>query len=364
MTNLPEFEGNITALNFKCWFLREMNGFSDRAIAKELGINYTNVSRYVKGFRENYRRIYDLVIMYGDKPLQTTARKKKRVMMLERLRAGYHWGTPPFGYSKKQNGELEEIPEKLKLIPGFFLSIDEGKSVGQLSREAGLLSSSLNRILRNPVYKGFVRLKSGETAKGRHRAIVDPELFDRVQEKLVMSKFEFGPNRPYGVLYFDDNGDPVWDEKKFRQMEKAITLRLEGKSFEQIAKKFGWQLMTTHHRIRNPFYCGMKRQDGKLVRAHGKPVVKIDMWRAANDVKIMTGERGQNMKRIARDDRNKVLGCFNGKSELTTREIANQTTLCQGCVLKQLAALEKDGMIERVRYKRRITDPYKWRRKF
>ncbi|MEP1422574.1 MAG: recombinase family protein [Erythrobacter sp.] len=116
----------------------------------------------------------------------------------------------------------------------IFKRYCELKSVHALERElrdAGILSkywtslrgkvmeglpfsrSALFHLLRNPVYLGLIRLKQ-EVHEGEHRAILEQELFDKVQPQLDAQarRHRAGPNRrvvryPLTGKLFDANGE-------------------------------------------------------------------------------------------------------------------------------------------------------------
>ena len=108
---------------------------------------------------------------------------------------GYVIGKAPYGYKKINKNEAEIVPHEAKFIAKAFELYDSGLSLfktrkwllenGWVYRPTGLFISRghLYALLRNPLYKGYIPF-NGEEFKGRHPAIVSPELFDRVQERL------------------------------------------------------------------------------------------------------------------------------------------------------------------------------------
>ncbi len=115
-----------------------------------------------------------------------------------RAKSGKHSGgsTAPFGYDYI-NGELainESEAVQVRLIYDLFLNGIDGKDISfqqmlQYLRKRYLKrgmewahSSSLSRIIQNPVYCGMIRY-SGQTYPGLHDPIVSREIWDKAQVK-------------------------------------------------------------------------------------------------------------------------------------------------------------------------------------
>lgn len=109
-----------------------------------------------------------------------------------RARAGKHHGGPvPYGYRLAEGGGLEPEPAEAEVVRRIFREAAEGRSQRAIAH--GLTRDGLTRrrgvrwsqarvrdTLRNPVYAGRVRLH-GKVYPGLHEALVEPELFDRLE---------------------------------------------------------------------------------------------------------------------------------------------------------------------------------------
>jgi site-specific DNA recombinase len=142
-------------------------------------------------------------------------------------------GPVPLGY-RAVGKKLEVVPEEADLVRKIFAQYIELGSVGALARaldEQGVkprprqLASGqskaaerytigpLAHMLKNRFYVGEVAYR-GEVHKGEHPAIVDREVFDRVQsmlsERTVARTLKRG-NSPHLLtgLIFDDRGNPM-----------------------------------------------------------------------------------------------------------------------------------------------------------
>lgn len=128
--------------------------------------------------------------------------KGDRIRQAMRLRAaeGKHMGLVRIGYQSVYRPDgtvsLEVVPEIAAQIRHIFelagtgtyslrMLVTEADQLGLRSRKGQRFwASNLHAILRDPLYKGFIRF-DGIIAKGRHEPIVDETLWDRVQESLT-----------------------------------------------------------------------------------------------------------------------------------------------------------------------------------
>jgi DNA invertase Pin-like site-specific DNA recombinase len=128
--------------------------------------------------------------------------KGDRIRQAMRMRAaeGRHMGPVQVGYRSvcRPDGTkvLEVVPETAPLLRHLFALAATGTySVQDLVAEARKIrlacrsgkapaKGALHRILRDPLYKGFVRF-DGVVARGRHEPIVEEGVWERVQEVLT-----------------------------------------------------------------------------------------------------------------------------------------------------------------------------------
>jgi DNA invertase Pin-like site-specific DNA recombinase len=142
-------------------------------------------------------------------------------------------GSVPLGY-RAVNKKLEVVPKEAEVVRKIFSLYVEVGSVGDLARALdqegirpqprqlanGQVKATerytvgpLAHMLKNRMYVGEVAYR-GEVHKGEHPAIVDRDVFDRVQsmlaERSVARKLKRG-NSPHLLtgLIFDDRGNPM-----------------------------------------------------------------------------------------------------------------------------------------------------------
>jgi site-specific DNA recombinase len=113
----------------------------------------------------------------------------------QRAREGKaHGGCLPYGYARVNGGLVVNPVEAEAIRMMFRCYVDEKLSIGGATQRVNAAghrtrggqqwkSSHVSRVLRNPVYKGMVRL-SGITAQGKHEPIIPTEVFDAAQGRL------------------------------------------------------------------------------------------------------------------------------------------------------------------------------------
>jgi hypothetical protein len=101
--------------------------------------------------------------------------------------------TRPYGYELRDGG-LKVRPEEAKTVGVIFEMYVRGMGIAKICRELNAArittktgkewaSQSVANVLRNPLYAGF-RRDNGSLRHGKHRPIVDPELFSDVQVRM------------------------------------------------------------------------------------------------------------------------------------------------------------------------------------
>ncbi len=132
----------------------------------------------------------------------------------EKARGGELVGPLPLGYRRDEAGAVVLDAATAPLIRAAFERYALGdrslREMGQWAADAGLKSDagnpldrlSIRKMLMNPAYKGAVAFHSragdGFTVRGKHPAIVDEELFARVQDALIRRRRNTASSRPFG----------------------------------------------------------------------------------------------------------------------------------------------------------------------
>ncbi len=106
---------------------------------------------------------------------------------------GFEDFTRPYGYEMR-DGALRVKPEEAKTVGVIFEKYIQGMGIAKICRELNAAkiptktgkewaSQTIANVLRNPLYAGFSR-QGGALRGGKHRPIVDPEMFSDVQVRM------------------------------------------------------------------------------------------------------------------------------------------------------------------------------------
>jgi len=137
----------------------------------------------------------ELVETWADRGEGTPVSEKVRSAMRRKAVKGEVLGRPPYGYRVGPRRRLELVPEEAVVVRYIFrLYLQEGmgirKIAGQLNaetvatRRGGRWSMiTVRDILRNRAYLGHYS-RFGTTVTGSHPALVSPEDFRKVQDRL------------------------------------------------------------------------------------------------------------------------------------------------------------------------------------
>ncbi len=137
----------------------------------------------------------ELVDTWADRGDGTPVSEKVRSAMRRKAVKGEVLGRPPYGYRVGPRRRLELVPEEAVVVRYIFrLYLQEGlgirKIAGQLNsenvatRRGGRWSMvTVRDILRNRAYLGHYS-RFGTTVTGSHPALVSPEDFRKVQDRL------------------------------------------------------------------------------------------------------------------------------------------------------------------------------------
>ncbi|MFH1889348.1 MAG: recombinase family protein [Nanoarchaeota archaeon] len=109
--------------------------------------------------------------------------KRTKLGMAASFKQGLHVTRVPKGYrltDKKLMVDEQEAEQVREIFKEF---LETNISLTQLAKKNNITTSGLKKLLKNTTYLGKVKFAKEETL-GEHRAIVDKDLFGKVQEKL------------------------------------------------------------------------------------------------------------------------------------------------------------------------------------
>jgi site-specific DNA recombinase len=121
-------------------------------------------------------------------------------------------GRVPYGYiTEPVTKQLVPVTQEARRVRAIFRWASEGKKLSEiaiLANGRGWKTKPSNRhsnggrwtprqvaeLLANPVYVGRIRVKT-DTAPGKHEALIDQDLFDRVREIVSSRRVSTGPRK-------------------------------------------------------------------------------------------------------------------------------------------------------------------------
>ena len=111
---------------------------------------------------------------------ETSAKQKSG--MQKKAEKGIPVTRAPLGYTViKEKLIPNEFASKVHSI--FKIFLEKNYSLNSMSKNYGLSVNGLKKILKNRTYLGEIKF-SGRLSKGKHKAIISPEIFYAVQRKL------------------------------------------------------------------------------------------------------------------------------------------------------------------------------------
>jgi site-specific DNA recombinase len=213
------------------------------------------------------RLTLNVLLSFAQFEREVTAERIRDKIAASKKKGMWMGGIPPIGYTAKDK-ELVADPAGAKIINRIFQTYLDVKCLNRLKREVDKLGyetrpsrpgsvarpysrGHLCNMLCNPIYIGEIRHKD-QRFPGRHEAIVDREIWDRVQTLLESrSQTVRGKGRPAadrspltGRL-FDETGDrltPSYTKKKDRRIRYFVSNRLVDRSSTKTPDATGWRL--------------------------------------------------------------------------------------------------------------------------
>ena len=144
-------------------------------------------------------------------PVDESAGEKMRAALRRKAVRGEVLGRPPYGYQVGARNRLDLVEDEAVVVRYIFrLYLQDGRGIRLIARrlnEEGLRTRrdrpwsmvSIRDILRNRAYLGTYQ-RLGVRVPGTHPALVSPDDFRRVQERLRERRTNFSPRRVSAFL--------------------------------------------------------------------------------------------------------------------------------------------------------------------
>ncbi len=136
-----------------------------------------------KEFKKYIKEKIDSKILETFRKSEQSISKKTKQGMTNSFKTGKHISKAPRGY-KLVNKELIVNEKQAEEVRQIFKEFAETNiSLTQLSKKHNLTTPGLIKLLKNTTYIGKVKFAEQES-QGKHPAIIDGELFEKVRGKL------------------------------------------------------------------------------------------------------------------------------------------------------------------------------------
>jgi site-specific DNA recombinase len=171
---------------------------------REHGVHLVSVTQNFDTATSHGRAMISILGTFSELERETTAERTRDKVAQARRKGHWTGGRVPLGYTVKDK-QLEPLPEEAERVREIFRLYLELGSLRAVVAEAhrrgwrtktwtnqegkthlgrAIDKSWLHRLLRSPIYIGKMTFK-GEVFEGRHEAIVDEDIWDRVQHQLI-----------------------------------------------------------------------------------------------------------------------------------------------------------------------------------
>src|SRR3989338_11331800 len=117
---------------------------------------------------------------------EKTRGQQQKLGMIKQAPKGNPVSRAPFGY-EIQNSELIPGKNYLEVEEIFEDFLQKDMNLTKLAKKHNFSTNGLKKILKNFTYIGKVKF-NGQIHDGKHKAIISPVLFNKVQDKLERLK--------------------------------------------------------------------------------------------------------------------------------------------------------------------------------
>ncbi|MBI1236583.1 MAG: recombinase family protein [Alphaproteobacteria bacterium] len=237
------------------------------------GCSFVSVTQAFNTSSSMGRLTLNVLLSFAQFEREVTAERIRDKITASKKKGMWMGGMVPLGYDRDGNNDQRRLTinaAEAKSVEFLFSAYDETpclSAVCDAAREAGILSKprqfksgatyggkplrrgQVHFILTNPIYAGKVRHRD-KVYPGQHEAVIDPDLFDRVQDKLVINGRKprgtvsaSGRTRsPLSGRVVDTNGSRLTPTHTRGKSGKAHRYYVSTTSREATAHGSGWRL--------------------------------------------------------------------------------------------------------------------------
>ena len=172
----PEFQRMLSSARsgmFDVILVWKYDRFARNLIDQEITIlELQKINVVVNSVTESDDRLLRRVVGAVNEEEIIKTLERSKLVKDDRARQGYHLGRAPFGYDFDpdthelvQNGDADRVREL------YQLRASEDLNVSRFAEDNGLTRQAVYGILKNHLYKGYVKYQ-GKVIKGRHESII------------------------------------------------------------------------------------------------------------------------------------------------------------------------------------------------
>jgi len=144
---------------------------------KTKNINFTSVTEQIDTTSAMGEAFFQIIGVFAQ--LERGMVKERVQLSFDRkINLGEALYRAPFGYTY-QNKKLVKHPENAEKVKEIFEMWAAGISYKDICQKFDLPPSTLYQIIKNPIYTGKIKYK-GELFKANHPALIDEELFNKI----------------------------------------------------------------------------------------------------------------------------------------------------------------------------------------
>ena len=147
---------------------------------KKHDVNFTSVTEQIDTTTAMGEAFFQIIGVFAQ---LERGMVKERVEMAfsKKIDSGEYLNRAPLGYFY-ENSKLAVNREESQKVREIFEMWATGIHYKEISNKFNLPKSTLYEIIKNPTYLGKIRYK-GALYKGAHKAIIDEELFNKINKK-------------------------------------------------------------------------------------------------------------------------------------------------------------------------------------
>jgi site-specific DNA recombinase len=191
--NRPEMQNllkDAEARKFQAIFIYKLDRFSrslkDLILTidklKEWGIDFVSLQDKIETASASGKLMFQIIGAFAEFERNIIG-DRTTFGMEKKAKEGGFITKAPFGY-KLVNKQLIADPEQIDKIKSIFEEyLNTQISLTQLAKKNGFTTSGIKKLLQNTTYIGKVKFANKES-EGQHQAMIEKDLFDKVQEKL------------------------------------------------------------------------------------------------------------------------------------------------------------------------------------